>query len=218
MTASDSRRSTLVPGESVYREPVEKLPDLPETFLKRIEIGEGDCWIWTGYRTKAGRPEYGPPGAKRKMGARLFAYQHVFNVTFETRMAMVAKCRNQACVNPHHMEALLPSQSAVRTGLGLGEGYCRRGHELKGNNIYLYPKTGKRSCRTCRAINALPALAPVLDRDGVVRYLNRNEFAEHVGVDVSTLTDDVLPPPDARIGSKEGWLPSTVDAWNAQRP
>lgn len=217
MSDSAERRSSNVMEDAVYRGSVEKLPDLPETFLKKIEIGEDGCWNWIAFRTKNGRPVYRPPGSKKQMGARLFAYQHVFNVTLAPRMGIVAKCRNQACVNPHHMEALHPRQSAVRAGAGLGEGYCRRGHKLSGDNVYIVPSTGKRTCRKCQALRALPTLSPELE-GGMVRYLSLREFAEHAGVDVSTLKDDVLPPPDARIESELGWLPSTVDAWKLRQP
>ena len=49
-------------------------------------------------------------------------------------------------------------------------------------------------------------------------YLSRSEVAARIGVKPDTLSRYKLPEPDATIGSVRGWLPETVDAWNAQRP
>jgi len=49
-------------------------------------------------------------------------------------------------------------------------------------------------------------------------YLSAAEFAERIGVAVGTLSRYKLPEPDAMIGKYRGWLPETVDAWNAARP
>ncbi len=51
-----------------------------------------------------------------------------------------------------------------------------------------------------------------------VRYLSRSEFAERVGLAVGTLSRYKLPDPDAHIGTTRGWLPATIDAWQAARP
>lgn len=50
------------------------------------------------------------------------------------------------------------------------------------------------------------------------RYLSRAEFAARVGLAVGTLSRYKLPEPDARIGTTRGWLPETIDAWQAARP
>ncbi|ATH96030.1 transcriptional regulator [Dermabacter jinjuensis] len=53
-------------------------------------------------------------------------------------------------------------------------------------------------------------------------YLSRSEVAERIGVKVPTLARYSLPEPDALIGSTgrgtKGWLPETIDRWNAERP
>jgi hypothetical protein len=52
----------------------------------------------------------------------------------------------------------------------------------------------------------------------VITYLSRTELAERIGVKPDTLSRYKLPEPDAMIGATRGWLPETVDAWNAARP
>lgn len=53
-------------------------------------------------------------------------------------------------------------------------------------------------------------------------YLSRTEFAERIGVKVPTLSRYDLPEPDVMIGTSGrgtmGWLPETIDRWNAERP
>lgn len=51
-----------------------------------------------------------------------------------------------------------------------------------------------------------------------VRYLSRTEFAERIGVTPGALSRYRLPEPDAVVGTTRGWLPETVDAWQAARP
>jgi predicted DNA-binding transcriptional regulator AlpA len=52
-----------------------------------------------------------------------------------------------------------------------------------------------------------------------VRYLSRPEVAQRIGVKTDTLNRYKLPDPDAQIGVRQvGWLPATIDAWNAARP
>lgn len=52
----------------------------------------------------------------------------------------------------------------------------------------------------------------------MITYLSRSELAERIGVAVGTLSRYKLPEPDAKIGTTRGWLPETIDAWNAGRP
>lgn len=54
---------------------------------------------------------------------------------------------------------------------------------------------------------------------GTIMYLGRTEVAHHLGLSgITSLTGVALPPPDATIGDRKGWLPETIDAWNALRP
>lgn len=39
-----------------------------------------------------------------------------------------------------------------------------------------------------------------------------------LGVKPDTLNRYNLPEPDAMIGRARGWLPETIEAWNASRP
>ncbi|RRD61347.1 AlpA family transcriptional regulator [Leucobacter sp. OH1287] len=52
----------------------------------------------------------------------------------------------------------------------------------------------------------------------MIRYLSRSEVAAILGVKPDTLNRYNLPEPDAMIGRARGWLPETIEAWDASRP
>lgn len=50
------------------------------------------------------------------------------------------------------------------------------------------------------------------------RYLSLTEVASRLGITTGALAGYKLPEPDALIGRTRGWLPETIDSWNAARP
>lgn len=50
------------------------------------------------------------------------------------------------------------------------------------------------------------------------KYLSQKEIADIIGVKLTSLANYKLPPPDAYIGRTRGWLPETIEKWNASRP
>lgn len=50
-------------------------------------------------------------------------------------------------------------------------------------------------------------------------FLSASEAAERVGIARESLYQrGSLPEPDAMIGNRRGWLPETIDAWDATVP
>ncbi|MFC0266337.1 hypothetical protein [Alloscardovia macacae] len=52
----------------------------------------------------------------------------------------------------------------------------------------------------------------------MINYLSLSDIAERIGVKSTSMSLYKLPEPDARIGRTRGWLPETIDAWQATRP
>ena len=50
------------------------------------------------------------------------------------------------------------------------------------------------------------------------RYLSVTDIAAQLGISTAAVASYKLPEPDAYIGRTRGWLPSTIDEWNASRP
>ena len=49
-------------------------------------------------------------------------------------------------------------------------------------------------------------------------YLGVTDVAKRRGISTAAVSAYKLPEPDATIGRTRGWLPETIDQWNAQRP
>ncbi len=51
-----------------------------------------------------------------------------------------------------------------------------------------------------------------------VHYLSLTEIAKQLGITPGGLSNYKLPEPDALIGKTRGWLPETIEKWQAERP
>lgn len=49
-------------------------------------------------------------------------------------------------------------------------------------------------------------------------YLGVTEVAQRLGIVKSAVSAYKLPEPDVMIGRTRGWIPETIDEWNASRP
>lgn len=133
--------------------------DPKERFLEKIKKGvdESDCWIWTGNLSNGyGQFRYGRLGNVTIIPAHRFSY--------ETHVGPIPKglvidhlCRVTYCVNRAHLEPVTHAEnirrgviSAVMARRAAERTLCKSGrHEFVGDNIYITPSTGDRSCRAC---------------------------------------------------------------------
>jgi hypothetical protein len=126
-----------------------------ERFWAKVDA-EGDCWIWTG---AIGTHGY---GVFRVDGKAVTAHRY----SYESLVGKIADgltidhlCRNRPCLNPDHLEAVTQMENNRRVPAGLRSASarglkpprteCKRGHPLSGENLYVVPNSGHRSCRTC---------------------------------------------------------------------
>jgi len=113
-------------------------------FAHLTRNGDDGCLVWTGCKDKKG---YGKVCREKTcQNAHRYIYR-VYKGAIEEGHTVDHLCRNRACVNPDHLEAV-PHIINVRRGTtgitNLSKTHCPKGHEYSRVN-----KQGSRICKTC---------------------------------------------------------------------
>lgn len=109
------------------------------------------CWLWTASTAQGyGRFGHWDDPTRTQLAHRL-AYQMIVSPVHKD-LSIDHLCDTRACVNPEHMEVVPQVVNLLRgqtlPGLNLRKTHCPVGHELAGENLYLY--RGQRGCKACR--------------------------------------------------------------------
>lgn len=107
----------------------------------------GDCLLWTGH---ADRDGYGLITFRRASRKAHRVAMWLAGKPIPEGFVVNHTCRNRACVNPQHLNAISTSESAKRDSCSLGyinsqKTHCKRGHPY--DRFY----GGQRYCSTCEA-------------------------------------------------------------------
>lgn len=127
------------------------------TFGRLTVRTETGCLAWLGAKTRDGY-------AVRSQSNRVTLYIHrwsheQFVGPIPDGYQVDHLCSNTWCVEPTHLEAVTPEENMRRVGERVTT--CRNGHRYTPENTYRAPKTGRKSCKTCR-------------REQTRRFLDRN--------------------------------------------
>ena len=114
--------------------------------FKHLEVG--DCWEWVGSKTNG----YGRVQVDKRT---LYTHRVMWGELvgpIPLGMHLDHLCRNRACCNPDHMEAVRPVENTRRGEGNARKQRCPNGHAYEGDNLYIWvDKRGyeHRYCRRC---------------------------------------------------------------------
>ena len=112
----------------------------------RCRIAE--CWTFEGSTTAAGYGQVIVEGVKRYTHRLAYEFAHG---SIPAGLVIDHLCRNRACCNPEHLEAVTRRTNNLRGGHQLAvlhrENRCRRGHDLA---VHGEKNGPRRTCGTCR--------------------------------------------------------------------
>ena len=119
-----------------------------ERILSQLTLS-GECWEWNGSKDTGGYGRISVLGEQQSVHRLM--YEHFIGI-IPVRYTVDHLCRNHACCNPRHLQAV-PHKVNVLRGIGPSainsrKTHCKHGHKFTPENTYTW-RNGNRTCRIC---------------------------------------------------------------------
>lgn len=122
----------------------------PERFWSKVHPQSNGCWMWMAGLTRNGYGSFGLTHGN-PVYAHRWAYEYLIG-PIALGLTIDHLCRNRACVNPTHMEAVTLRVNLLRgeglTAINARKTHCVNGHLFTPASTSV--EADGRHCRTCK--------------------------------------------------------------------
>jgi hypothetical protein len=129
-----------------------------DRFWPRV-VEAGECWEWTGYKSKKGYGRFHRTGCRVGMPAHKWAYEQMVAEVLPG-LTLDHLCFNPSCVNPYHLDQVTREVNSTRrrpfTHYNALKTHCKHGHEFTPENTFTQ-HGGGRGCIACRNTYVRPS-------------------------------------------------------------